>query len=78
MKTSSDLRKQVKKYIDTADDKTVKMIHAMLEAEKEDDWWDDLPAEIKAEIDKALEELDKGKGIPHEQVVKRYRKWFTR
>ena len=27
------LKKQVKKYIDTADEKVVKMVHAMLEVE---------------------------------------------
>lgn len=72
------MRKEVKKHIDTADEKTVKMVYAMLEAEQEDDWWDKLPPKVRTEIDEALAELDKGKGIPHEVVLKKYSKWFSR
>jgi len=78
MKEVATLRKQVKKYIDTADEKTLKMVNAMLEVQQEEDWWDELPVEVQGEIDEALAELDKGKGIPHEQVMKKYKKWFTR
>ena len=78
MNPVKQMRQDVKKYIDNADETTVKMVYAMLEAKQEDDWWDALPPEIKTEIDKALVELDKGKGIPHEAVLKKYSKWFSR
>ncbi len=42
MKEVVALRRETKKYIDYADIKTVKIIHAMLEADQENDWWDDL------------------------------------
>jgi len=73
-----EMRKEVKKYVDKADGKVVKMLYAMLEAEQEDDWWDKLPKKIQAEIDEALTDLDKGNGIPHETVMKKYSKWFTK
>jgi hypothetical protein len=72
------MRKEVKKYIDKADETTLKMVHAMLEVKQEDDWWSALPPKVKAEINEALTELDKGKGIPHEVVLKKYSKWFSR
>ena len=72
------LKKQVKKYIDTADEKVLKMVYAMLEVNAEKDWWDDLPEQVKLEIDKAENELDKGKGIPYEKVKKMYPQWFTK
>ncbi|MEO6453087.1 MAG: hypothetical protein ABIN97_03395 [Ginsengibacter sp.] len=72
------LKKLVKKYIDTADEKVIKMVHAMLEVNAEKDWWDDLPEEVKAEIDEAQKDLDKGKGIPHEKVKKLYPQWFSK
>jgi hypothetical protein len=75
---TKEMRKEVKKYVDKADDKVVKMLYAMMAAEQEDDWWDKLPKKVQAEIDEALSELDKGKGIPHEVVMKKYSKWFTR
>ncbi len=36
-----NIRKEVKKYIDFADEKTVKMIYAMLEVEHKEDAWTD-------------------------------------
>ncbi len=78
MNPVKQMRQEVKKYIDDADETTVKMVYAMLEAKQEDEWWDTLPPKVKAEIDKALTELDKGKGIPHEEVLKKYSKWFSR
>ena len=72
------MRKKAKKFIDEADDHTVKMVYSMLEADREDDWWADLPKDVQESIDKAIAELDAGKGIPHEIVMKKYKKWFTR
>jgi hypothetical protein len=76
--SNAEMRKKVKKYIDEADDHVVKMVYSLLEADREDDWWDDLPKEVQNSIDKAIAELDAGKGIPHEVVMKKYKKWFTR
>jgi hypothetical protein len=73
-----EMRKEVKKYVDKADGKVVKMLYAMMEAEQEDDWWDKLPKKVQAEIDEAIADLDNGNGIPHEIVLKKYSKWFTK
>ena len=74
-----DLRKEVKKYIDDADDRMVKIIHAMFEADNENgDWWHDISAGQRASIDKGLRELEEGKGIPHEELVKKHPQWFTK
>ena len=76
--TKKDIRKEVKKYIDHADDRMVKIIYAMLEADQKGDWWDEIGDEERASIDKGLRQLKEGKGIPHEQVVKQYPKWFSK
>jgi predicted transcriptional regulator len=73
-----DIRKEVKKYIDQADDRMVKIIYTMLEADQAADWWDEISDEERASIDRGLQQLDEGKGIPHEQVVKQYAKWFAK
>jgi len=75
MKEVVALRRETKKYIDHADVKTVKMIHAMLEADQENDWWDDLGSAEKKSIETGLKEADEGKVISHETVMKKYRKW---
>jgi ABC-type uncharacterized transport system ATPase subunit len=40
---------------------------------------DDIMAELyfKLQVDTGLNELDEGKGIPHEEVEKRMSKWLT-
>jgi predicted transcriptional regulator len=78
MSNTTALRKEVKKYVDKADDRTLKIVHAMLEAEQDYDSWDELPASLKASINRGLKQADKGEVIPHEEVVKKYKKWFTK
>ena len=40
------------------------------------DWWDSLsPAEMEA-IQEGIDELDRGEGIPHEQVMEEVRRKF--
>lgn len=72
------LRTQVKKYIDDADDKTVQMVYAMLEAEHQYDFWDELPDDVKTDIDKAIKQADAGELLSHEEVMKKYKKWLTK
>jgi predicted transcriptional regulator len=70
------LKKQAKKYIDTADEKVVKMIHAMLQINAETDWWDDTSDTAKASIEKGLKDAAAGKTKPHKEVMKKYKKWL--
>ncbi|WP_186292649.1 hypothetical protein [Mucilaginibacter corticis] len=35
----------------------------------ENDFWNNLPEEVKQSINKAKSELDHGEGIPHQQVM---------
>jgi hypothetical protein len=70
MDTIKQLRKEVKQYIDSADVKVVKMVHAMLEVEKESGWWQD--EEILSIVEERSAEYKSGKtkGIPWETARK--------
>jgi hypothetical protein len=72
------IRQQVKSYVDTADLKVVKMIHAMLEADADDDWWDTVPDKVKEDVEAALIESENGIVIPHAEIKKRYKKWIVK
>ena len=76
------MREEVKNYIETADEKVVKMVYAMLEVDAEElqdaDWWDNMPDDAKAKLEKSLEEGDRGETIPHEEVKKKYPQWFSK
>lgn len=70
MDAVNQMRKEVKKYIDTADEKVVKMMHAMLEVGADADWWDSMPEEVKADIEIAISQADKGEVLSHAEVKK--------
>lgn len=44
-----------------------------LKKTKEVDWWDEISEEERLAIDEGLAQLDRGEGIPHEQVMKEVR-----
>ena len=72
------LRKNVKKYIETADERVVKMVHALLEADSQIDLWDELPSIVQQDVEDAIKQSAKGKGKPHDEVMKKYTKWLTK
>ena len=78
MATVAALRKDVKKYIETADGRVLKMVHAMLEADSKIDLWDELPPTVQKDVEEAIKQSAKGKGKPHKEVMKKYDKWLTK
>jgi predicted transcriptional regulator len=79
MNSIQALRKEVKKYIDKADENTLKMMYAMLEVQQEEnDWWDELPEELQQKIDAGIKEIKAGKTISHAEVLKKHKKWFAK
>lgn len=65
------LRKAVKKYIETADERVVKMVHAMLEADQKADFWDELPEAVQADVHVAIQQADSGAGKSHQTVMRK-------
>ncbi len=45
------------------------------DAETETDWWDLMTPEEQAGIDEGLAESERGEGIPHAAVMKKFDKW---
>ena len=78
MANTLTLRQEVKKYIDNADEHVVKMVYAMLKADSEADWWDELEEEEKASIERGLDDLKNGRVISHEEVMKQYPQWLSK
>ncbi|NOR74902.1 MAG: hypothetical protein GQ525_07065 [Draconibacterium sp.] len=44
-------------------------ISQLLILEKEEDWWDELPADLRESIEIGLEQAESGNLIPHESVM---------
>ena len=65
----------VKILLDTKSEALVKQVKAVLGIYKTD-LWDELSDYQKACIKEARTELVKGKGKPHKEVMKKYKKWL--
>ncbi|MFI5196219.1 MAG: hypothetical protein ACHQD8_03950 [Chitinophagales bacterium] len=78
MTATEALRKKVKKYIDKADGISLQRVNAILEIDKQQDFWDELPGHVKDDVEEALQQSERGEGKPHEKVMKKYDKWRTK
>jgi len=56
------------------DTNTLKQLKAIKEGQ---DWWEMISEEDRGSIDEGLAQLDRGEGIPHEQVMKEAREKFN-
>ncbi len=45
---------------------------------KEEDWWDKISNDEKDAIETGLKEMEEGKTIPHEVVMKKYSTWLVK
>jgi len=71
--STAELKYNLVKLIESINDsKTLQAVYTLLSNKKEGsaDFWDELSAEQKAAIEESISELDRGEGIPHEQVMK--------
>jgi predicted transcriptional regulator len=43
---------------------------------RQDDWWNTISDEERAEIEEGVSEADRGEVISHEEVMEKYSKWL--
>lgn len=48
----------------------------MFKKVKEEDWWDGISPEERAEIEEGIEQADRGEVLPHAEVMAKYKKWL--
>jgi predicted transcriptional regulator len=70
---SIQIRQRIHEYVDQADERFLLLVNGMINADKDQDWWDDLHPNVQASIDRALTQSEQGKGRPHEEVMKNIR-----
>lgn len=47
-----------------------------LKKKNELDWWDEITAEERSEIEEGLAQADKGEVVPHQELMEKYNKWL--
>lgn len=53
----------------------LKVLESSMQVQKKD-WWDEISAEERAEIEEGLSQADRGETVPHEEVMAKYKKWL--
>lgn len=75
--TTLQIRNNLKKYIDNADEATIKRIQDFIEDDK--DCIDFLSDEQLLLLDQAIVDADKGNGLPNKDVMKEItKKWLVK
>ena len=77
MSDTRELKKRVKKYIDEADERTLKIVHAMLES-NQDDWYDSIDTKQKKSLQKSIKQAENDELISHKEVKKIIAQWITK
>lgn len=49
-----------------------------LKKKQQSDWWDNINADEKSEIEEGLAQADNGEVVPHEEVMAKYQKWRSK
>lgn len=72
--TKLELTKQL---LNTTDEGIINHIKAVFETRTED-WWDTLPDEIKASVERGLKQSERGETKSQAEVMKKYKKWLKK
>ena len=72
--STKQIRKHLHEYIDNADERLLRLVYGMFQADaREGDWWNDLPSDLKDSIDRSIDQLERGEGRSHEEVMNEIR-----
>ena len=66
----------VEKIINTEKTSLLVKISKLLQNEKADDWWNELPAEVQSSIMDGLKDVKEGKTFTHDQVIREARQKY--
>lgn len=75
MSLQTDKIRLAKMILSVENKSIIQQIKDVLNATKSD-WWDEISTEEKSAIKEGLSDLNKGKKISHENVMKKYKKWL--
>jgi predicted transcriptional regulator len=63
-----------KKILDTESEELITYISSIFESQK-DNWFNELPEEIQASVEKGMKQSELGQTLPHAEVMEKYKKW---
>lgn len=76
---TQNLKEKVLAYVNNADEKLLKLMEALAETYKKEtqgDWWETLTETEKEDINRGIEDVNSGRVIENEEVMKVFEKWY--
>ena len=74
MATTINIRKKVYHYLENVDERMLKIVHAILEADVNEDFWHELPSSVQQNIQSAINQSEQGLGKTHQAAMDKYKK----
>lgn len=73
-----EMKNLLHKIIANSDDETFLQVLLMVVQEQKQEVlkWDELPENVQQDIRKGIEQLNKGEGKPHAQMLDKYKAWL--
>lgn len=80
MNTAKTLDQEIAQYLPQLNVKQKRTVLTVVKTFMDDqqDWWDEISEEQQIAIDKSLVEMKAGKLTPHDEVMKKYKKWLKK
>ncbi|MCB0507358.1 MAG: hypothetical protein R2739_06140 [Chitinophagales bacterium] len=72
-----EIKKYIKKQIDIADDRTLRMIQAIIDVDKQQDWWETLSDNQKKIVTEGLEQAKKDNFVSSTTIKNKFGSWLT-
>ncbi|HQV76276.1 MAG: hypothetical protein IPI00_11390 [Flavobacteriales bacterium] len=66
-----------KQVFNTNDEEVLDQVKAVLDLQKAD-WWEDLPAKVRKDVEQSLAQADNCETVSHAEAMKQIRAWRKR
>ena len=66
-----------KQVLNTSDEEVLDHVKAVLDL-RSGDWWKNLPAKIRKDVEQSLAQVDRGETVSHAEAMKQIRAWRKR
>lgn len=80
MNTAISIDQEITNYLPQLNTKQKKTVLTVVKTfmNEQKDWWDEISAQQQELIDNALAEVNAGKLISHDEVMRKYSKWIKK
>lgn len=80
MNTAKSLDQEITQYLPQLNVKQKRTLLTVVKTfmNEQRDWWDEISEHQQKAIDKSLQEMKTGKLTPHNEVMKKYKKWLKK